>query len=316
MNPIIPFMMMNLKRVIRSGLIPAFTLLLLILEPGLGFALLKPHGRPPDILLDRPTCAIWLDNNNVWHIRWRACKGPEHIIEGSCIAMEQGRLHNVLGVGLAPKDTLLTTANSVNFSVVCRNKVGGIDFRVNGPTIAVSIKIDGQLRPDQVFVGGSAQHPAGMPFSLPNRFSASEISPSAMARIELESGSVPRYAIPDPGYALWWDKNGWHLRWRTGKQTHSFSGALTISEGSFDHVQTVKLSTAKKVRVKPRDLKFMTTSRGEIDGINFSTSSLEIKLNLRIDGAGAQDKTFLGPNAVRPSAMPFYVYKLDSGKNP
>lgn len=309
-------MMINLKTVIRSGLISAFTLLLLILGPGLGFTLLNPHGRPPDILFDRPTCVIWLDNNNVWHIRWRAGKDHEHKIEGNCIAMEQGRFHNVLAVGLALNDTLLATANSVNFSVVCRNKVGGIDFMVNGPTIAVSIKIDGQLRPDQIFVGGSAQHPAGMPFSLPNRFSASESSLSTMARIELKSGSVPRHAIPDPGYALWWDKNGWHLRWRTGKQTHSFSGALTISEGSFDHLQTVKLATAKKVRVKPRDLKFKTTSRGEIDGINFSTSSLEIKLNLRIDGAGAQDKTSLGPKAVRPSAMPFYVYKLDFGNNP
>ncbi|MEA2082796.1 MAG: hypothetical protein U9O82_00850 [Thermodesulfobacteriota bacterium] len=302
---------MNLKTVTKFSLILTTILLLLILEPGGTFALLNPYGRPPDILLDRPTCVIWLDGNNVWHIRWRAAEGPEHTIKGNCISTGQGKLYNVLGVGLAPTDKLLTTANSVNFSVVCRNNVGGIDFVAYGPTIAVSIKIDGQHRPGQVFVGGSAQHPAGMPFSLTNRFINSGISQSSQAGIELKSGSLPRYALLNLGYALWWDKNGWHLRWRTGEKTHSFSGSLSISKGSFDHVQTVKITTAKKVRAKPQNLKFKTTSRCEIDGINFTTSSLEIRLNLRIDGAGAHDKTFLGPNAVKPTAMPFSVYKLD-----
>ena len=304
------------KIVTKFSLILIATLLLLILGPVGTFAFLNPYGRPPDILLDRPTCVIWLDGNKVWHIRWRAAEGTEHTIKGNCISTGRGKLYNVLGVGLAPKDKLLTTANSVNFSVVCRNNVGGIDFVANGPTIGVSIKIDGQHRPGQVFVGGSAQHPAGMPFSLTNRFNDSEISQSSQAGIELKSGSLPLYALPDLGYALWWDKNGWHLRWRTGEKTHSFSGSLSISKGSFDHVQTVKITTAKKIRAKPRNLKFKTTSRGEIDGINFTTSSLEIRLNLRIDGAGAHDKTFLGPNAVKPSIMPFSVYKLDTRKNP
>ena len=303
------------KIVTRAGLILIATLLLLILGPGGTFALLNPYGRPPDILLDRPTCVIWLDGN-MWHIRWRAPEGTEHTIKGNCISTGQGKLYNVLGVGFAPKDKLLTTANSVNFSVVCRDNIGGIDFVADGQTIGVSIKIDGQHRPGQVFVGGSAQHPAGMPFSLTNRFNDSGISQSSQAGIELKSGSLPLYALPDLGYALWWDKNGWHLRWRTGGETHSFSGSLSISKGSFDHVQTVKITTAKKIRAKPRNLKFKTTLRGEIDGINFTTSSLEIRLNLRIDGAGAHDKTFLGPNGVKPSIMPFSVYKLTPRRNP
>jgi hypothetical protein len=114
-------------------------------------------------------------------------------------------------------------------------------------------------------------------------------------------------------YAIWHNKEGWHLRTTTARKEHHFKGHIRVEGGSFERIHSHDLEKEGKLRdwwrMGPErhmvtfDFK---TDRG-VDGINFhvSKSAKRIHFNLHIDGKAEPERIFIGRLGQHPPRHEF-----------
>jgi hypothetical protein len=114
-------------------------------------------------------------------------------------------------------------------------------------------------------------------------------------------------------YAIWHNKNGWHVRTTTAKRERHFKGIIRIEGGTFEKIHSHDLETEGRLRdwwkVGPQRQRVIfefKTDRG-IDGIDFrvSPSATLIHFNLHIDGKYEPELIFIGHHNHHPRSDPF-----------
>ena len=116
---------------------------------------------------------LWYEDGQ-WHLRTTAKKG--HRFHGA-VRIEGGEFSRLEPIKLdqegkgADRFAWNAAKNEVRFDFRTGGSVDGFDFKVDKPTATVwfGLRIDGEERPNAVFVGRMGAHPAAVPFVLPAR---------------------------------------------------------------------------------------------------------------------------------------------------
>jgi hypothetical protein len=139
--------------------------ILLLTSLALG-QMLNPQGRPEIKAGDNLAYMIWRDDHG-WHLRWTTVKqrrnfsGTLHAVGGTFV--------NAKAVSMEKKeDRISISPDHIKFNAFTAKGQDGIDFHLGPRTRAVRFElfIDGESRPDRVFIGGAAEHPPGNPFEI------------------------------------------------------------------------------------------------------------------------------------------------------
>jgi hypothetical protein len=141
---------------------------------------------------------------------------------------------------------------------------------------------------------------------------ADELNPSGRPA-QLREGATTRYCV-------WRDETGWHIRTTTGGIQHEFQGTVRAIGGTFASMELPK-TEGKKGKPKTRDawavsadkqtLAIELKTRGSIDGCDFQLSRdvRYLDFDLRIDGASAPERIFIGKEGVHPASS---MFKLEA----
>lgn len=127
--------------------------------------------------------------------------------------------------------------------------------------------------------------------------------PSAEGEPTVESGRPP-------GYYIWHDQNGFHLRTHGPGQEHRFEARLH-SDGTFVDVDTVRLESRDAVALRDGGhtlvLKFHTYDA--TDGVNFRVRDGErLRFALDLDGQPiGTDSIYIGRDGHHPPTNPFTI---------
>ena len=150
----------------RIRLMGAMAAILLLASLALG-QMQNPQGRPAFKSGEGLAYLIWRDNNNVWHLRWTT-EEKRRNFTGTLWAIG-GAFVNAKGVGLEKKeDRISISPGLIKFNAWAAGGQDGIDFHLGPRTKRVRFElfIDGESRPDRVFIGKDGDHPPGNPFEI------------------------------------------------------------------------------------------------------------------------------------------------------
>src|SRR5262249_31200939 len=154
-----------------------------------------------------------------------------------------------------------------------------------GPPAGTHITADTRERAGRGYRGSLAGEPGMRPLRL---FGLCALSVLALAVAVTVGGGAGGAGIKPPGqpknfkkrkvtrYAVWHDKNGWHLRTTTKKREHHFRGHITVEGGTLGKVHSYhlekegRLEDHWKVGPKRHTVTFDFKTDKGIDGINFT----------------------------------------------
>ena len=115
-------------------------------------------------------------------------------------------------------------------------------------------------------------------------------------------------------YAVWYGKNGWHLRTTTAKTLNAFKGVITVTGGTFASAYSYKLEKSGKLADhwsldmpdKQRLAFNFKTDKG-VDGITFkfSPNATKVTFELYVNEAHQPKLVYIGSAGAHPSAIPF-----------
>jgi len=138
--------------------ISATAAILLLAALALG-QMLNPQGRPSLKPGHGFAYLVWRDDNG-WHLRW-STEEKRRNFTGTLQAIG-GVFVDAKGVGLEKKEDRLSIAPAeIRFNTWAAGGQDGIDFRL-GPkvkSVRFELFIDGDSRPDRVFIGKAGVHP-------------------------------------------------------------------------------------------------------------------------------------------------------------
>ena len=150
----------------RMILTLAFAAILLLTSLALG-QMQNPQGRPAFKAGDGLAYLIWRDNDNVWHLRWTTAEKRRNFT--GTLSPLGGVFVNAKAVGTEKKDDRISiTPGLIKFSAWTAGGQDGIDFRLGPRTKRVRFElfVDGESRPERVFIGKDGVHPPGNPFEI------------------------------------------------------------------------------------------------------------------------------------------------------
>ncbi|MDD5067928.1 MAG: hypothetical protein PHF84_12860, partial [bacterium] len=117
-------------------------------------------------------------------------------------------------------------------------------------------------------------------------------------------GGTPVYtAGADPGYYIWQDYDGWHIRMSGDGTRHEFNGDLT-TDGAFQSVsEDFDAEEAEGINYRDYNkLSFNCTGTGDEDGIDFKTTGSYVSFHLYIDKSDAvTEKIFYDSGNISPA---------------
>jgi hypothetical protein len=143
---------------------------------------------------------------------------------------------------------------------------------------------------------------------------ADEVNPTGKPA-QLREGATTRYCV-------WRDEAGWHIRTTTGGNQHEFQGTVRAIGGTFASMELPK-TEGKKGKPKTRDawavsadkqtLAIELKTRGSIDGCDFQLSRdvRYLDFDLRIDGASAPERIYIGKEGVHPASSMFKLQAVE-----
>lgn len=265
------------------------------------------RGAPSIEIARIPGYSIWSDEDG-FHVRWTSRGGP-HRFTGDVAT--DGTITQFRRASPERGDAIRRVGNAIIWDAHTAGGPDGFDFALaRGPDwMRFSLLTDGYLAPtDQIFIGGRGIHPAGNPFVL--RFNEGFVDrwPAyVIGQPELRPG-----AFPGPGYIVWYDERGWHMRWTTRGWAREASG-LVSTDGRFHEFRRVRLEGGDLVA---RDESLIgwesrgpgNWGSGDVDGIDFRTNGDRLSFTLLIDGVPAPpSQIFLGAGGAHPQRNPFRV---------
>jgi hypothetical protein len=121
-------------------------------------------GKPSDFR-DAPAIYIWIEDENIWHIRLLARGGP-HRFQGSVAGVHGGVLDLTLTRGEL-KDSIALSGDAVQFDVETSTALitnDGFDMRVAGGCAHFDLYVDGRHHADKVRLGPRLTKPSKIPF--------------------------------------------------------------------------------------------------------------------------------------------------------
>lgn len=139
---------------------------------GLAWAI-DPKGKPEGLEVGQTMRWYLWHNNNVWHLRTTTTSRRHHF-EGKA-TVKGGRIRDVhVTQGdkmIEQGDWWKLSKNDRELTIDFKSKgeMDGFDFVVGGKAdeIEFSLKIDGEEKPEKIFVGKAGEHPESATFTLP-----------------------------------------------------------------------------------------------------------------------------------------------------
>jgi hypothetical protein len=298
-------------------------------------------GRPDFEKGDVVKVALWRDDDG-WHIRWTTA-GHKHRFSG-WIGAREGEFTAIRAVRVERGDWARVSPNDKRlvFDTTTDGGVDGFDFRSDGKQFTFKVEVDGEDRPERVFIGKNERNPKGIPFTLDkweshprgegdrerdrdrDRDRGGAAPPAGpgggMGAVDGPSEDVNAWGKPDfekgdvVKVALWRDDDGWHIRWTTAGHKHRFSGWIGAAEGEFTAIRAVRQERGDWARVSPNDkrLLFDTETDGGVDGFDFRSDGKRLTFKIEVDGEARTERVFIGRNDRNPSRMPFALDKWES----
>jgi hypothetical protein len=115
-------------------------------------------------------------------------------------------------------------------------------------------------------------------------------------------------------YALWRDRDVWHLRLKSDRRSHLFQGQVRVEGGLFEQVSSYrgeKIAPAAhwKVQKNRQELTFDFRSGERLDGIRFRVSpkAQQIMVALRLDGSDQPGVVYVGQKNQFPEVLPMIL---------
>lgn len=128
------------------------------------------------------------------------------------------------------------------------------------------------------------------------------------AHAKKAAAGKPEFKAGDPpGFWLWSDDTGWHLRATTEKKQHTFRGVLR--QAGVTAIKTTRPGLAAKVRYEAGALRFEFDLFEGVDGIDWQAAEPCVTVELRLDGLYKPAAVKVGQKADSPSALPFEACK-------
>jgi hypothetical protein len=150
------------------------------------FALTNPEGKPKQLTpLPRPTplsplgrpdnmgpgsthrFLVWRNKNGLWQLRTTTA-GEQHNFSGEILA-EGGRIFDLQTAETEKRDWVLlanTNPGRITFNLVTKGTIDGFQFRTDAKSLKFTLKIDGEVRVKQIYIGSTGTNPVAMPFTL------------------------------------------------------------------------------------------------------------------------------------------------------
>ena len=124
----------------------------------------KLEGKPKLEIGDAFGYFLWHDKDGV-HLRWTT-KEKERAFSGNVTA--NGELKDLKRVKAEGDDWIKRTGpNSFAFTTKTKEGVDGVDFRYEGPSMKLTLEVDGHPIPVQhIHVGSTSMHPKHNPFPV------------------------------------------------------------------------------------------------------------------------------------------------------
>lgn len=149
-------------------------------------------------------------------------------------------------------------------------------------------------------------------------------APAETSVIELDPEGIPPgndAKVDGPRIFLWYSDGEWHLRTRTKKDAHEFTGTIEVKSGKVKNINEFDGLEAKKKRKRkaPQDLGYLNNARNKIDfkfrtaggedGFDFvlNDEATDLAFNLKIDGYGHGRVIRIGRKGQMPPSAQFVL---------
>jgi hypothetical protein len=115
-------------------------------------------------------------------------------------------------------------------------------------------------------------------------------------------------------YAVWRDRDVWHLRLKSDRRTHHFQGQVRIEGGQFAQLSSYrgeKFAPAAhwKLQKNQQELTFDFKTGERLDGIRFrvSPNAQQVAFTLRLDGSDQPGVVVIGQKNQFPEVLPMVL---------
>lgn len=238
---------------------------------------------------------IWTDGDG-WHLRWTT-RGATHRFSGAMTT--DGAILRFRRVGIERGDTVRHNGNTVVWDAGNTGYTDGFDFALaaSADWLRFSLQIDGRPASlNQIFLGLRGAHPDDNPFVL-----------RRLGWPEVFRGQPDVRAGEALGYFVWFDGDGWHVRWTTRGRTRRFAG-LVSSDSTLYDVRRVRMERGDLTARGPNVVAWEAGNTGHLDGFDFRANGDRLTFTLRIDGTpAAVSQIFIGDREAHPGGNPFTV---------
>lgn len=149
---------------------------------------------------------------------------------------------------------------------------------------------------------------------------AEELKPRGRPSVLARRGPMVPPRLPNHGYYLWVDKDGWHLRTTSKDAAHRFAGEITVEGGTFTDLKNANADSRRRKQGGDGDsgviskdklkITFGMRTNADMDGFDFKVSddATKLKLDLKIDNDPAnQKRIFIGAKSQNPENNIFEV---------
>ncbi|MDR7523378.1 MAG: hypothetical protein QN168_13045 [Armatimonadota bacterium] len=267
-----------------------------------------PGGGPtlaPDAIQGRPSFEagwapayfLWRDHEGI-HLHWAAV-GALRTFSGEITT--EGIITGLRREGREDSD-LRRTARTISWEAFTSGRDGFV-FTVAPPGgwIRFALRVEGRLlAPERIFIGNRGVHPAGNPFAI-------RLGEAFRDRWPAVYWGRPSLVGAAAGYFIWFEEDGWHIRWLARGWARELSGLIS-TDGRFQEVRRVRLEDDDLVARDRSLIAWEARSSGGADGLDFQTTGFRLTFTLLVDGAPAGlGQIFLGARGAHPPQNPVRV---------
>ncbi|MCL5035830.1 MAG: hypothetical protein M1269_01815 [Chloroflexi bacterium] len=133
---------------------------------------------------------------------------------------------------------------------------------------------------------------------------------SVRDKLRLIQHGKPEIPAKVNGVFIWEDGGGWHIRWKSYGDKHSFYGKIE-GDGGFVRARSLPIEkTEAEVTMGKKDMTFKAWNWGAEDGFDFRITPGTTKLEFDIyrDGKHYPLEVFVGAKNLNPEIVPFEIY--------
>ena len=114
----------------------------------------------------------------------------------------------------------------------------------------------------------------------------------------------PAFKAGDPpGYWIWADDSGWHLRATTGKAQHTFRGVINAE--AVTGVTVTRTALNQRLQASAKQIKFEFDLFSGVDGLDWQSPSRCLTFELRLDGKADPSQIHDGQKGEPPADILF-----------